>query len=160
MKKPGLFIKWLSPMLFGTCLVVTFGTLISCFSLLDTAIKLAETNGYSLDSLLLRFCFVALLCMMLDFLTLVEFVRFAFNVARFGKVFGRVQTRCLLVISASLLMRALAGLWLPSIEAAMTEGITGPMLDLRLVAFACMFFALAGIFEYGRILQEDSDNIL
>lgn len=36
----------------------------------------------------------------------------------------------------------------------------GSSLNLTMLAVAIMFFALAGVFEYGRKLQEDSDNIL
>ena len=35
-----------------------------------------------------------------------------------------------------------------------------PELDLRLLMFSAMFFALAGVFEYGRMLKQDSSSIV
>lgn len=70
-----------------------------------------------------------------------------FCVAQTGRVFG---------IGLLFLVDSLLGLLLPF---APTRDLA-PMLDLRLLSFAFIFFALAGVFEYGRILQEDSDSIV
>ncbi|MDO4436823.1 MAG: hypothetical protein Q4B77_02600 [Coriobacteriaceae bacterium] len=97
---------------------------------------------------------------------LLVFARFVRSVTRRKEFFSRVQSRRVLTIAICLGARVALGLFTPSIEVpALLEGAIGaeslgPSLNLTSLAIALMFFALAGVFEYGRKLQEDSDNIL
>ena len=72
----------------------------------------------------------------------------------------------MLLIAVCFLLRVVVDLLTPRIEVPhMLDGAIGsmslgPSLNLTTLAISLMFFALAGVFEYGRKLQEDSDNIL
>ena len=96
---------------------------------------------------------------------LIVFARFLQKVVRQAEFFSRSQTKRLLIIACLNLLEVVFGLLLPTIgganEGALEQLVAiQPTLDLRLLSFSLMFFALAGVFEYGRILQEDSDSIL
>lgn len=97
---------------------------------------------------------------------LLVFVRLVHAVTASKEFFSKRQSRRMLTIAACFAARVVLDLLAPSIEVpALLEGAIGPMsigpsLNLTLLAVTIMFFALAGVFEYGRKLQEDSDNIL
>ena len=102
----------------------------------------------------------------LDVVVFVLFAMFAMDIARRRRFFSKLQSARLGLIGICFLAHVALGLVWPYYPATpfgdskMVIESVAPHLDLRLLAFACMFFALAGIFEYGRILQEDSDSIL
>ena len=94
------------------------------------------------------------------------FVRMVHAVTASKEFFSKKQSRRMLTIAVCFAARVVLDLLAPSIEVpALLEGAIGamsigPSLNLTLLAVTIMFFALAGVFEYGRKLQEDSDNIL
>lgn len=97
---------------------------------------------------------------------LLVFIRLVQSVVRSKEFFSKKQSQRMLTIAICFALRVVLDLLVPSIEVpALHNGAIGPMsigssLNLTMLAVAIMFFALAGVFEYGRKLQEDSDNIL
>ena len=152
--------KWPVPVLYGSCCIAACGVLVSCYAFLAHASSLLAREAALSEDLLLNFFVVAVIAVLMDLTTLAGFVCLTHVVTRDREVFGKRQVRCLLAVAIALLLRTLTGLAMPSLGAVEDAGSIGPTLDLRLLSFSFMFFALAGIFEYGRILQEDSDNIL
>lgn len=79
--------------------------------------------------------------------------------------FGKAQSALFFAIACLLSAETVISvLWptfrLPFDAETMSAELIYPELDMRLLLFALIFFALAAIFEYGRALKEDSDNIL
>ncbi|MEE0449256.1 MAG: DUF2975 domain-containing protein [Collinsella sp.] len=103
---------------------------------------------------------------LLSIVPLLVFVRLVHVVIVSKEFFSRRQSRRMLTIAICFAMRVVLDLLAPSIKVpALPNGAVGPMsigpsLNLTMLAVSIMFFALAGVFEYGRKLQEDSDNIL
>ena len=97
---------------------------------------------------------------------LLVFVRLVHATTVSKEFFSKKQSQRMLTIAICFAIRVVLDLLAPSIEVpALPNGAVGPMsvgpsLNLTLLAVTIMFFALAGVFEYGRKLQEDSDNIL
>lgn len=149
-----------------SCAIATVGVLFSCIISIMQVNFLLTGPALSWDTELLRLCGVNLAGVVADFVFLAAFITLAAIVLRSKAMFGKAQTRCLICVASAALVKALLSLALPSIQIPeIAGGFIGPIsiaptLDLRLLSFSFMFFALAGIFEYGRILQEDSDNIL
>lgn len=144
-----------------SCVVTTVGVLFSC------GISAAQIINIEADGIAwpqtdyIRLAVVGICRVFLDLTMLASFLFFTRRIVHRRAVFGKSQTVCLLLIAVSLLLRGLIGLALPSVQSDNPMiGFMAPTLDLRLLSFSAMFFAFAGIFEYGRILQEDSDNIL
>lgn len=153
--------KWLPFVLLASNIVVALGILFDCRTTILQMGSLMLNTVSPLSTEGIRLTMVNVGRIVTDLVVLCAFIWFTYIVVHRGAVFGKPQTRCLLVVGVSLLLRTALGLALPWLrlgEAA--GGLIGPTLDLRLLAFSFMFFAFAGIFEYGRILQEDSDNIL
>lgn len=94
------------------------------------------------------------------------FVCFLRAVIRSKEFFSHAQTKRIFLVGVALAVRVVFDLLAPTFSfPAPPGGVLGPIeslpsLNLSVVAMSLMFFALAGVFEYGRILQEDSDNIL
>lgn len=82
------------------------------------------------------------------------------------EVFSKRQSLKLCAIGCLFMLRFFVGFLLPTFEvigpSKVVEKALGsaPTVDLFMLSMAIVFFALACVFEYGRILQEDSDNIL
>lgn len=97
---------------------------------------------------------------------LLVFVRLVHAVTVSKEFFSKKQSQRMLTIAICFAIRVVLDLLAPSIEVpALPNGAVGPMsvgpsLNFTTLAISLMFFALAGVFEYGRKLQEDSDNIL
>ena len=97
----------------------------------------------------------------LDVALLVVFISFTLSVVRCGNIFSKAQSLRLLVIGIILLVEMLLDLFMPIFLPPSAEMLSidpsavSPTLDLRLLSFSFVFFALSGIFEYGRMLQED-----
>lgn len=158
--------RWLTVALVVSCVAATAGVLFNCVITIMQVDFLLTSSVLSWDAELLRLCCVDLAGTVADFVFLAAFIMLAVVVLRNKNMFGKAQTRCLICVASAALVKALLSLALPSIQIPeIAGGFIGPIsiaptLDLRLLSFSFMFFALAGIFEYGRILQEDSDNIL
>ena len=149
------------------CITIASGILLNTVYLcLDVPVIISTSEEGLLHPDVLRYIAVSMCWIMLDCIILIAFIQFAISIVRKRVFFSRGQTVKLVIIASSMLVRTLLGLAYPTIHIPeMVGGFIGPvaiapMLDLRLLSFSFMFFALAGIFEYGRILQEDSDNIL
>ncbi len=97
---------------------------------------------------------------------LLVFVRLVHAATVSKEFFSKKQSQRMLTIAICFAIRVVLDLLAPSIEVpALLNGAVGPMaigpsLNFTTLAISLMFFALAGVFEYGRKLQEDSDNIL
>lgn len=152
-------------LLIALCCVLTFGCLINLIFDVSDMLSIGfpsnlEASGNVWCYLIITFC-----SDVLDAVVLVVFVSFALVVARKGEIFSKGQTYRLLVIAILMLVQAALGLLVPSISLSSFQGYeagaaVGPTLDLRQLSTSIMFFIFAAISEYGRILQEDSDNIL
>lgn len=155
-------LKW---MLSAVCLVMCAGVLFNfwiCFSklaILAGALNVSNPNvviTIVLDALTVFF----------DAIVLILFVRFSLAITRKGEFFSPKQTRRLLAMGVLYALIVIAGLLTPSFTVpAELAQLTGslkqePFLNLRVLLFSLIFFALSVIFEYGRMLQEDSNNIL
>ncbi|WP_143750193.1 hypothetical protein [Collinsella sp. An7] len=158
--------RWLTFALVVSCAIAAAGVLFNCVTSTMRTGYLLTHSTLSWDAGLLRLCGVDLVGVVIDFVLLGAFIMLTAIVLRSKIMFGKTQTKCLACVAVATLMKALVGLALPSIQIPeIAGGFIGPIsiaptLDLRLLSFSFMFFALAGIFEYGRILQEDSDSIL
>ena len=92
--------------------------------------------------------------------------RFVHLVRVRSEVFSRRQSYKFFVIAAIFFLRFIMGFFLPTIGVrgpAKALGhvlSSGPTVDLSMLSLTVLFFALGAVFEYGRILQEDSDNII
>lgn len=112
------------------------------------------------------FMLTQLFTALLAFIPLLAFVRMVHAVTASKEFFSKKQSRRMLTIAVCFAVRVAFDLFAPSIEVpALLDGAIGsmsigPSLNLTMLAVSIMFFALAGVFEYGRKLQEDSDNIL
>lgn len=112
------------------------------------------------------FMLTQLFSALLAFIPLLAFVRMVHAVTASKEFFSKKQSWRMLTIAVCFAVRVAFDLFAPSIEVpALLDGAIGsmsigPSLNLTMLAVSIMFFALAGVFEYGRKLQEDSDNIL
>lgn len=148
------------------CLVMGLGCLFNFVT--DFADIISLVTGFPgayCDCEILQYLAVNLCSDALDVVSLVIFIVFALTVVRKGEIFSKGQTKRLLVVAVILLAQVLFGLFIPHISLSMFSGYAvgeeiGPTLDLRQLSTSIMFFIFAAISEYGRILQEDSDNIL
>lgn len=146
------------------CAVISTGLMFNiAVSLLDAYLAL---SGGATDANALLYLVVVNAGNVLDAALLLVFVTFAYSIIHHAAFFSRRQSLRLVAIAVILLVEVLLKLLIPMIVppaagviAAMSEVAT-PTLDLRLLSFALVFFALAGIFEYGRILQEESDSFI
>lgn len=99
-------------------------------------------------------------------LSAVTFIRFIWRVVKAKEFFSRKQTHRIMLVAVLLLCKVMFELFAPTIEvpdllSGQVESLSVvPSLDLTMLSISLMFFALAGVFDYGRSLQEDSDNIL
>ncbi len=113
-----------------------------------------------------QYIVVSVLMNLMDICSLFLIISFALSIVRSRSIFSNIQTFRLISIGTAHLLYALFGLLLPSISfpPIMNDGIVleavEPMLDIRAISVAVVFFVFSTIFEYGRVLQEEADNIL
>lgn len=145
-----------------------------CFVLIAVALSfafnmvtgIATLLDAKMGSHLFAFVLNQLITVSLLIIPLLVFVRLVHAAIVSKEFFSKKQSKRMLTIAICFAIRVVLDLFAPSIEVpALFEGAIGPMsigpsLNLTLLAVTIMFFALAGVFEYGRKLQEDSDNIL
>lgn len=152
------------PLLLGMlCLVLILMALFLVLSMFTGIFALLDAE---MTKQVAAFAVNQLVFALLSIVPLLVFVRLVHVVIVSKEFFSRRQSRRMLTIAICFAMRVVLDLIAPSIEVpALPNGAVGPMsmgpsLNLTMLAVSIMFFALAGVFEYGRKLQEDSDNIL
>lgn len=158
------FSKDRMPFLLGLlCLVLIVIAFFFAFNMITGIAALLNVGkGNHIFVFMLTQLFTALLALIPP----LAFVRMVHTVTAYKEFFSKKQSRRMLTIAVCFAARVVLDLLAPSIEVpALLEGAIGamsigPSLNLTLLAVTIMFFALAGVFEYGRKLQEDSDNIL
>lgn len=158
------FSKDRMPFLLGIlCLVLIVIAFFFAFNMITGIAALLNVGeGNHIFVFMLTQLFTALLALIPP----LAFVRMVHAVTASKEFFSKKQSRRMLTIAVCFAARVVLDLLAPSIEVpALLEGAIGamsigPSLNLTLLAVTIMFFALAGVFEYGRKLQEDSDNIL
>ncbi len=158
------FSKDRMPFLLGLlCLVLIVIAFFFAFNMITGIAALLNVGkGNHIFVFMLTQLFTALLALIPP----LAFVRMVHAVTAYKEFFSKKQSRRMLTIAVCFAARVVLDLLAPSIEVpALLEGAIGamsigPSLNLTLLAVTIMFFALAGVFEYGRKLQEDSDNIL
>lgn len=139
---------------------------IACLFLFNTATSVLALIDIGMDSKLPSFLVNQCITGMLAAIPLLIFIRFVQAAVRSGEFFSHSQSKRILLIAACFLLRVINELFAPRIEipgmfdGAVGSTSVGPTLNLTTLALSLMFFALAGVFEYGRKLQEESDNIL
>lgn len=139
---------------------------ISFYCVLSLVTGIAALSDARMSSDIFVFTLNHLITASIMVVPLLAFVRMVHAVTASKEFFSKKQSRRMLTIAVCFAARVVLDLLAPSIEVpALLEGAIGPMsigpsLNLTLLAVTIMFFALAGVFEYGRKLQEDSDNIL
>lgn len=95
-----------------------------------------------------------------------HFNRFIWDVNEHAEIFSRVQSERLISLAFLHLCMFVIRLLAPTLSALESPMSwfqpmeVYPEIDLQLLMFAAMFFALAGVFEYGRMLKKDSDSIV
>lgn len=159
-------IRLLTFALVGSCVIAAIGVLFNCAVSVLIAISVFLDADMPWDASLIHLCIVVACDVLADLMLLGAFIRFTSTIIRSGNMFGSVQTNSLLIVAVAMLLRTLFGLALPYVQLPQAAGgligqlAISPTLDLRLLSLSFIFFALACIFGYGRLLQEDSDDIL
>ena len=140
---------------------------IICFFLFSVVSGTFALTGAGEDSQVVFFLIGHCISGLLVVVPLFVFIRLVWAVVRSKEFFSRAQSKRMLSIAVCFFASRRDRLcFAPSIEVPnMLDGAIGPMylepsLNLMTLAISLMLFALAGVFEYGRKLQEDSDNIL
>lgn len=152
------------PLLLGLlCFALIVIAFFFVFSMITGIVALLNVGkGNHIFVFMLTQLFTALLA----FIPLLAFVRMVHAVTASKEFFSKKQSWRMLTIAVCFAVRVAFDLFAPSIEVpALLDGAIGsmsigPSLNLTMLAVSIMFFALVGVFEYGRKLQEDSDNIL
>ncbi len=152
------------PLLLGMlCLVLILMALFLVLSMFTGIFALLDSE---MTKQAAAFAVNQLIFALLSIVPLLAFVRMVHAVTASKEFFSKKQSRRMLTIAVCFAVRVAFDLFAPSIEVpALLDGAIGsmsigPSLNLTMLAVSIMFFALAGVFEYGRKLQEDSDNIL
>ena len=148
------------------CAVFGIGVVINAFVAGTNAYTVLANEELGASGTIVKFAVLLACGAILDVTTFACFLVFAVSIVRNGQFFCAMHTRLFAIIGAASLLHVIIGLFMPVLNPievggglATTEAVM-PTLDLRMLSFSLMFFALAGIFEYGRLLQEDSDNII
>lgn len=146
----------------------------ACFVLIALALYLACCTitgvvallNAKMDDYIIIFVLNQLCTASLTIVPLLVFVRLVHAIFVSKEFFSRKQSQRMMTIAICFAVRVALDLLAPRIEIpGMFDGAIGPMsigpsLNLTMLAVSIMFFALAGVFEYGRKLQDDSDSIL
>lgn len=150
------------------CVVIGAGALLNlsilALQIISIAREYSGSGAWTLD--IVRYISILSAGTLLDVVVFAMFIVFSLDIVRNRRFFARRQSARLGIIGACFLAQVFLRLAWPmrSSDSLGGSGIViepvAPHIDLRLLSFSFMFFALVGIFEYGRILQEDSDSIL
>ena len=139
---------------------------ISFYCVLGLATGIVALSDARMGSDIFVFVLNHLITTSIAVVPLLVFVRLVHAATVSKEFFSKKQSQRMLTIAICFAIRVVLDLLAPSIEVpALLNGAVGPMaigpsLNFTTLAISLMFFALAGVFEYGRKLQEDSDNIL
>lgn len=139
---------------------------ISFYCVLSLVTGIAALSDARMSSDIFVFTLNHLITASIMVVPLLVFVRLVHAATVSKEFFSKKQSQRMLTIAICFAIRVVLDLLAPSIEVpALPNGAVGPMsvgpsLNFTTLAISLMFFALAGVFEYGRKLQEDSDNIL
>ena len=156
--------RLLAIVLYSLCVIMTASVIFNAVSYCSVIGEVPQ-NALN-DQGVVRFIVVELASVLSDALFLIAFFGVTTSVVRKHEFFSKKQTARMMIMGAALLLQTVFGLLLPTLTlpapelSSDTAVLVQPVLDLRMLSFSLMFFALAGIFEYGRILQQDSDDII
>lgn len=150
-------------MLYIMCAVLGVGIAANAWVL---AAIVPELVGGGTSAVEQRYMLISVLNIACDAVSLFVFLLFVLAVGRRAEFFSARQTTRLVALGVLNAAGTLFGLLMPTFNppaipgAAMTATAVMPELDLASLMLSVTFFALAGAFEYGRSLQEDSNGIL
>lgn len=139
---------------------------ISFFFVLSLVTGIVALSDAQMGSDIFIFILNHLITASITVVPLLVFVRLVHAATVSKEFFSKKQSQRMLTIAICFAIRVVLDLLAPSIEVpALPNGAVGPMsvgpsLNFTTLVISLMFFALAGVFEHGRKLQEDSDNIL
>lgn len=149
--------------LYILCGILVVGIILNACALLAL---LFAVSADGLSSVGLQYLLVSGLSIVLDLASLSAFLVFVLVAGRRAELFSRPQVARLLALGLLNVASAVNALLMPTYappstaDAWISPPSGAPELDLNSLMLSMMFFALAGVFEYARILQEDSDSIL
>lgn len=162
----GKRLQVLRILLIALCVVFGVGVAINVYMSIVNMHSVSINDALESFPRAARFVLVQACGTVLDVATFTCFMLFTLSIVRNRVFFNVMQTRLLFAVGTLLLLHVVVGLLYPPFDPGAAGGglidsspVT-PTLDLRMLSFSLMFFALSGIFEYGRILQQDSDDIL
>ena len=162
-EKPSKRIRAVSHLLTAICALVAAGIALNCAGYLQSLANMVGMGEVA--PLQTSYLINVGLSLVLDVMGFVSFILFSHAIVRHRTFFSTRQSGRLLVVALCLLGQVVLGATLPAISlpplgTGAEPLVVQPILDIRLLSFSLVFFALAGIFEYGRMLQEESDSFV
>lgn len=162
MKDSRAYLRLTTGFLTVFCIALAIQALV-CFVLFVHMADLLLSKGFSAESG--SFLFLLAVDMLCDASTFLLFTILTAKVRRDGRPFGKWQTRILIVAGLLMSLKAAISITWPTFQLPYSEilgaaELVFPEFDFQSLSYGLVFFALAGVFEYGRVLQEDSDEIL
>lgn len=144
------------------CGVIAVGTALVVLGVLATFPALARSGLSHREVSYLLLCSVELVA---NIAIAWNFDLFIWSVGIRSEIFSKQQSERLIVLGYLHAFLVVFGMLHidyapPSALAWFRPTDVHPELDLRLLMFSAMFFALAGVFEYGRMLKQDSSSIV
>lgn len=145
------------------CVVIAVGTGLVTLGMLTMLPALVESGISHGEIAYLLLCTVEIVA---NVAIAWNFDLFIWSIAIRSEIFSRRQSERLIVLGYLHAFLVVFGLlhieYAPptSMFAWFQAADVRPELDLRLLMFSAMFFALAGVFEYGRMLKQDSSSIV
>lgn len=135
----------------------------ACLVLFGHMATLLFEKGISADGG--RFLLLLSVNTLCDAATFLLFTILTAKVRRGARPFGKWQTRMLVTTGILMSLKAIVSIMWPTFQLPYSEILGAaefvfPEFDFQSLSYGLVFFALAGVFEYGRVLQEDSDEIL
>lgn len=167
--QPARALRLLSTLLLVVCGFLMVGVVAvdvhACaraFAALDPAWLPSAENWADLR----RYAAIEIAAAALDVIAMALFVVFVAGIVRRRSLFVRFHAILLLGMSIATAVRSFIGLLTPMLGTvsfpldAYPEILVAPTLDWHQLLFAVMLAALAGVFEYGRLLQEESESFV
>ena len=136
---------------------------VACLVLFAHMVGLLLDNGISADGG--RFLLLLMVNTLCDAVTFFLFTILTAKVRRGGRPFGKWQTGMLVATGILMSLKAVVSTMWPTFQLPYSEilgaaDLVFPEFDFQSLSYGFIYFALAGVFEYGRVLQEDTDEIL
>lgn len=167
--QPARASRIVSTILLAACALLMAGVVaidvhscVQAFAALDPAWIPSAENWDELC----RYALVMIAAAVIDVATMALFTAFVVSIVRRRSLFARSHMILLLVMSVMTAFGSLIGLLVPALGTvsypydAFPEILVEPVLDWHRLLFAVMLAALAGVFEYGRLLQEESESFI